>query len=153
MMYPATNLSTISPMTSLSTPSRIRKRSATELTAKQVQGRAAAGLALHPSKDIASQVAGKGSLYIMDWQPLPRAHLDLLPLRGHCWSNLQSNACRRCGEECENSLHVLNNCKLNLQHYTCWHNIILDLLTALIIRNAPGSGFLPPTRLRHNRHD
>ena len=56
----------------------IRKRWTSELIEKPVQGRAAASLALHPSKDTTRQVAGKGGL--MEWQLLPRARLDLLPL-------------------------------------------------------------------------
>ena len=45
----------------------------------------------------------------------------------------RSKACRRCREGCENTLHVLNNCKINLQLYTSRHNNILDLLTLLVI--------------------
>jgi len=110
----------------------IRQRWTAKLVEKPYQGRVAAGLYLDSSKDIARMTAGRGSLSIRDWQLLHRSRLDLLPLRGHCWSNAPATTCRRCFQGKENTFHVTNNCRMALQLYTQRHNAIQGLLVELL---------------------
>ena len=111
----------------------VRERNTKKFVDSKHQGRVASALALGSnSKDMARLISCRTELGFDDWNYLHRARLNTLPLRGYSWSRYQNTSCRRCGQEAETGLHVINKCQSHLGKYTERHDSILELLRQII---------------------
>ena len=94
------------------------------------QGKIIKGLALQPSKDIATLTSCRTNLSFEDWHYLHRSRLGLLPVRARPGSKSTVKTCRLGCNKMETSQHVISACQVNLNLCTARHNSLLDLMAA-----------------------